>query len=128
MSGDDGSEYASKRKAVVVRVLSLSDLVKIAAIGAARMAVLPIYRYAGKGKTVFFIQTVFKDYYKLYGLPLIYYYTASGENRQGKYVLVRVDEEGEKMEISDRSRPGWVTIPIIDLAELPPFMPEEVLS
>ena len=126
MESEEPLAYLEKRKAVAVRVKSVSDIVKLAAIGAARMTVLPVYRYAGGGRTVYFLQTVFKDYYRLYGLPVIYYYVERGESRKGRYILVKVDEEGEKIEFSNGSRPGWIPIPIVDLEELPPFLPEDL--
>jgi hypothetical protein len=129
VEGDDTpQQYLEKRKAVPVRVSSLSDVVKLAALTAARMAPLPVYRYASDSATVYFVQTVFKDYYRLYGLPIIYYYVEQGSSRRGKYILVKVDEEGEKIEFSEGSRPGWIPIPIVDLSELPAFIPESVVA
>ncbi len=126
-ASSDPARYLESNRAVAVRVKSLSDLAKIATLGAARMFILPIYKFREGGKTVFMVQTVFKDYYKLYGLPIIYYYVgdeeASGDH---KYLLVKVDESGEYLELSRGTKPGWIAIPIVELTEKPPFAPSDL--
>jgi hypothetical protein len=112
-------------KAVTVRVSSLGDLARLASSMLSRMLVMPVYRYRGDGKTVYFIQTVYKDYYRQYGLPIVYYYESdSDEEAEPKYILARADELGEKIEVSDRVKTGWVVIPVINLAEKPAFLPD----
>lgn len=113
------------KKAVTVRVSSLSDLARLASSMLSRMLVMPVYRYREGGKAVYFVQTVYKDYYKQYGLPIVYYYEHEApEETEPKYILARADELGEKVEVSDRVKTGWVVIPIINLDEKPEFFPD----
>ena len=111
------------RPAVTVKVSSLGDLARLASSNAARMFVMPVYSFRHEGKRVFMVQTVFKDYYKLYGIPIIYYYV-SDDDKTAKFILWRVDEQGERVNLSDKSMPGWVVIPIINLERKPAFIRE----
>jgi len=118
-------------KAIVIRVSSLGDLVRLASSTAQMMLIMPIYRFKLKGKIIYAIQTIYKDYYKLYGLPIIYYYIEDGEaveDSKAKYILIKVDETGEKIETTDKIRPGWIGIPIINLTEKPPFIPDDIIQ
>ena len=110
--------------AVAVRVRSLGDLVRLAATLAGRMIVMPIYRYGDGDGHVYFVQMMYRDYYKYYGVPVIYYYRDSSDNRppeKARYVLAKSDEAGERIEVSDRTRNGWLVIPVINLVEPPSF-------
>ena len=109
------------RPALAIRVSSLEDLARLAGSNAARMMVMPIYSFPYKDKRVFMVQTIFKDHYKLYGIPMIYYYVAS-DDKTSKFLLWRVDDEGEKVILSDKSMPGWVVIPVINLTDKPIFL------
>jgi len=112
-------------KAQVIEVSSLADIARLAVAMISFAVVMPIYKYVENGEVVFFIQTTYRDYLKFNGVPLIYLYRtkASQELEKSKYVLIRVDETGEKVEVGDRSRPGWTSIPVIDLKEKPGFLP-----
>ncbi len=113
------------RPALTVKVSSLSDLVRLAATLASRMIVMPIYRKMTNDGAIYFLQMMYKDYYKFYGVPVIYYYKWAGDKRppeKSKYILAKSDEGGEKIEISDRTRTGWLVVPIINVEELPPFI------
>ncbi len=112
-------------EALAVRVSSLNDLVRLATSLAGRMVVMPIYRFKSGDGAVYFLQMMYKDYYRCYGLPVIYYYRSEREDRNPKYIIVRADETGEKLEVSDRVRPGWIAVPIINLAEKPVYVPVE---
>ncbi|MCE4601026.1 MAG: cren protein [Desulfurococcales archaeon] len=115
-------------EAISVRVETLSDLVRLASSLAGRMVVMPVYRFkSGKG-SVYFLQMMYKDYYRCYGLPVIYYYVAEDDERdasQVKYIIARTDESGERIEVTDRARPGWVVVPVINLAEKPVYVSVE---
>lgn len=113
-------------KLVPVRVSSIKDLARIAAtiISLGQPAYLVRFR-SRSGSTVYGIIAVLRDYYKLYGLPMLYYYV-SGERLEGNYLLVKVDDQGEQVEIARGTRHGWVAVPIIDLAEPPSFFPEDI--
>ena len=115
--------------AQAVRVASLADLVRLASSLASRMVVMPVYRYRRGDGALYFLQMMYKDYYRCYGLPVIYYYFWEGDDRppeKARYVLVRGDETGEKVEVTDRTRPGWIIVPLINLASLPPYVPEDI--
>lgn len=112
---------------VPVRVSSLGDLVRLATVNAARMAVSPIYRFKFRGRTVYMIQTVYKDYYRQYGIPILYYYSREGEGENGNYILVKVGDGGENIEVSNGVKPGWLAIPIINLDGKPPYVPDDIV-
>lgn len=115
-------------EAISVRVESLEDLVRLASSLASRMVVMPIYRYRIEGGAVYFLQMMYKDYYRCHGLPVIYYYVskdAERESKSAKYIIARADESGERVELTDRVRPGWIAVPIINLAEKPVYVPVE---
>jgi len=111
---------------VPVRVASAADLARLAGAAAARMALMPVYAFKWRGSTVLFVQTVFKDYYKLYGLPIIYYYVAGEDEvpRDAGYIAVKAEDGVEKVEFVRAPKPGWIALPIVWLAEKPPFIPE----
>ena len=122
-------ESRSIGEAVAVRVAGLADLVRLAGTLASRMVVMPVYRIVGRRGSVYFLQMMYKDYYRCYGLPVIYYYYAEGDTRgpgEAKYILARGDETGERVEVSDRTRTGWIIIPVINLAEPPVYLPGDV--
>ncbi len=121
--------FENSSVAIAIRVSSLGDLVRLASSAVHMMIVMPIYRFKYKGKLVYAIQTIYKDFYKLYGIPIIYYYVSdddSLEASKAKYILIKVDETGEKVEISDRTKPGWVGVPLINLDSKPPFIPDDI--
>jgi hypothetical protein len=118
-------EADSIGEAVAVRVKELQDLVRLATSLAGRMVVMPVYRYKTGDSAVYFLQMMYKDYYRCYGLPVIYYYIAKGENEDPKYIIIRTDESGERIEVTDRFRPGWLVVPVINLAEKPVYVPVE---
>jgi hypothetical protein len=112
-------------KTFTVEVDSLSDIARLATSMASYAIVMPIYRCFESDLVYYFIQTTYRDYYKYYGIPIIYYFRSkpTEDEQRYKYVLLKVDESGEKVELSDRSRPGWAAVPIINLKSKPPFMP-----
>lgn len=116
--------------AVAVRVSSLGDLVRLASSTAHMMVVMPVYRFRYRGKVVYAIQTIYKDFYKLYGVPVVYYYVSEDDGldaSKAKYILVKVDEMGEKVEITDRTKPGWIGVPLVNLESKPPFIPNDIV-
>ena len=120
--GDSGGFVDSETlpKVVRIEVESLADLSRLAVTMASYAVIMPIYGFREGDEIYLFVQATYKDYYKYYGIPLIYYYRTKDESiARGKYVLIKVDETGEKVEISDRSRPGWTAIPLIWLKTKP---------
>ena len=127
MSGGKGKV----EPALVVRVSSLGDLVRLAGTLASRMIVMPVYRVRVEGGSVWFLQMMYKDYYKYYGIPVVYVYFWEGDDRppsKTKYILAKSDETGEKIEVSDRTRGGWLVVPVINLDGLPEFIQLEDLQ
>ncbi len=113
------------QKARVLEVSSLADLARLAVAMLSFAVLLPIYRYQERDQEVYFLQTTYRDYFKFYGVPLVYLYRTRplAEPDKAKYVLIKVDEGGERVEVGDRTRPGWTSIPIITLKEKPDFLP-----
>lgn len=113
-----------------VKVASLADLARLASTMASRLIVMPIYRFHYKGKVYYFVQASFKDYYKLYGLPMVYYYSRpEGEDvddEKARYILIKADMTGEVVELSAEARTGYVVIPIVNLAEKPAHIPDDI--
>lgn len=116
-------------KVVAIRVSSFGDLVRLVSSAAHMMVVMPVYRFKFKGKIVYAVQTIYKDYYKLYGVPIVYYYSTDDDGLdpfKAKYILAKADESGEKIEVSDRTRLGWLSIPLVNLEDKPPFIPDSL--
>jgi len=110
---------------VPVRVSSIHDLARIAATIISLGQPAYLVRYSNDdGKKIYGIIAVLRDYYKLYGLPMLYYYVDSNQLGEGNYLLVKVDDQGEHVEVSKGTKPGWIAVPIIDLAEKPAFFPD----
>ncbi|MDP8003693.1 MAG: hypothetical protein ACP5I6_07260 [Caldisphaera sp.] len=109
----------------LLKVNSLNDLARLASTMAAHLILMPIYRYISNDKTIYFVQATYKDYYKYYGIPIIYFYEAKEEinYEKARYILIKTDEVGEKVEVSDKIKPGFIAIPIINIEGRPPFFP-----
>ncbi|MCD6278904.1 MAG: cren protein [Desulfurococcales archaeon] len=112
------------QRAIKVRVKSFADLARMAASSIALGQATYIIRYVEGSNTIYGIMAVFRDYYKLYGIPLFYYYVDSeGKIPEDKnYVLIKTDASGELIEFSRGSKAGYIVIPIINLYEPPDFI------
>jgi hypothetical protein len=104
----------------LVRVKSLSDLARFAASMSTLGQMIYIIHFEHEGKHVYGLFAVYHDYYNLYGLPIFYHYV-SDEKLNGKYLLIRTEENREHVTVSEGSRPGWIAIPIISLDGPPSF-------
>ncbi len=116
-----------RERLVPVRVESLSDIVRMAAsIAMLGQSTYIVRVKLDERRRLYGLVALLRDYYDLYGLPLLYYTILEdgGENDDKHFVLFKVDEQGERIEFSRGMRTGWVSIPVIDLAELPSFFPE----
>jgi len=113
-------------KVVAVKVSSLNDLARMAATIVSMGQSTYILRYSDEGKTVYGLLAVFRDYYKYYGLPMFYYHVAEGEERGENYLLLRSDEAGENVVMAKGPKPGWITVPIIDVEKPPEFLPRSL--
>ena len=106
-----------------IEVSDLSDLARLAAHLSSLGQPVYIVRFKdeeNEDKYVYGLFMIFKDYYDLYGIPVFYY--CKSEKCDGNFVLVRFDETGEKVEICNESRAGWLCIPIINLSKRPNFI------
>ncbi len=108
---------------VAVKLSSVKDLIRMASSVAMTMQSTYIIRFKRGGRTVLGFLAVFRDYYNYYGVPMFYYaFDEDGSFSDANYVLVKLDERGERIEPSPTSKPGYVTIPIINIEKLPPFL------
>ncbi|NPA97083.1 MAG: cren protein [Crenarchaeota archaeon] len=108
---------------VAIKLSSVKDLVRMASSVAMTMQSTYIIRFRRNGRTVLGFLAVFRDYYNYYGVPMFYYaFDDDGAFSEASYVLVKLDERGERIEPSASSKPGYVTIPIINIEKLPPFL------
>ncbi len=104
-----------------LRVESLEDLARFVASIAALGQPTYVLHFVHGDKSILGIIAVYRDYYKFYGMPIFYYYES--ENRiSGNYFLVKAEETGERVQISNGVKPGWIAVPIIKLKEKPPFI------
>ena len=104
----------------VLKVARLSDLARFAASLATLGSSVYIVHFPHKGKHIYGLLTVYRDYYKYYGVP-IFYCLEIDEKLDGDYILVKLDEK-ERIEVTNGVRPGWMHIPIVSLREKPDFI------
>ncbi len=112
-------------RVVKIRVRDFSDLVRLAASGMTMGQPTYIVRFASRDDTcIYGIMAVFKDFYRYYGIPLIYYWLDEGCRMplDRNYAIVRSDETGEHVELSKGFKAGAINVPIINLQEIPDFM------
>jgi len=106
---------------IPMQVENLEDLARFMAsiVGLGQPAYALCFDY--NGSCYVGIIAVYRDYYKWYGIPVFYYYE-SKTPINGKYFLVRSEETGEFIKISNGIQPGWIAIPIIRLKSKPTFL------
>ncbi len=109
---------------VPVKLASVNDLVRMASSVAAAMQPTYIVRYrSNNGKVILGFLAVFRDYYNYYGIPMFYYVIDEDEHfKEAKYVLVKLDETGERIEPSRTTKPGYIAIPIVNIENAPEFL------
>ena len=109
---------------IAVKLASISDLVRMASSVAAAMQPTYIVRYrSNNGKIILGFLAVFRDYYNYYGIPMFYYVVDENESfREAKYVLIKLDESGERIEPSRTTKPGYIAIPIVNIESAPEFL------
>ncbi|ADI32440.1 hypothetical protein [Staphylothermus hellenicus] len=112
-------------KVIPIKLNSLNDLVRLAATISSPQTTMYILRFKYKNKLVLGVLGVFRDYYKLYGLPMFYYYILKKEDAEKiidkSYIII--SSNNEKIEFSKHPKPG-LSIPMITLAKKPLFIPE----
>lgn len=117
-----GKEEISK--VIGVRVVSIRDIARFA-VSLASLGQAPyVIKFRKNDKIVYGLLAVFRDYYKFYGLPLLYYYVVRKQEdvKDKHYILVKSDETGEKVEFAEGTKPGWIAIPIMELKIVPEFL------
>lgn len=102
-----------------IKVSSISDIARFAALMISLGQPAYIIHFKHEGKKIFGMLAIFHDYYTLNGVPVFYYCTSEEE---GKYIIVKVDETGETVSFSDRTRAGYISIPVIYLDKKPDFI------
>ena len=108
---------------IPIRLKSINDLARMASSTTLMMQPTYVVRYRDdKGKLILGFLAVFRDFYNYYGLPLFYYCLVDERFASGNYLIVRSDESGEKVELSKSPKPGFVSVPIIDLDKAPEFL------
>ncbi|MEM1628234.1 MAG: hypothetical protein QXP02_06060 [Desulfurococcaceae archaeon] len=114
-------------KVIPIKTSSFNDLVRLAA-----STMIPhqlttyMIKFKHKDKIVIGLLGVFRDYYKYYGIPVFYYYTFDSNDIaviEANYVILHTDRDG--FELSKNPKPG-ITIPLINLAERPMFIPDDI--
>lgn len=107
---------------VAVKVSSLNDIARLAASLISMGQPSYIVKFYEGDKPVYGLFAIFRDYYKLYGVPMIYYHPVDRDNKDSKYVLVKTDGVEEEVKLSPTTKPGYIAVPIIVLAEKPSFI------
>ena len=110
----------SGEHAIRVELSSLEDLARLAATFSSVGSTVYIIHFREEGGHVYGLLTTYRDYFKLYGLPLFYYFKSQSA-LQGNYILFQ-SRDREDVVVSDGIRPGWISIPIINLSKKPPFL------
>jgi len=122
------SEKEKISKVIGMRVVSIRDIARFA-VSLASLGQAPyVIKFRKNNRIIYGLLAVFRDYYKFYGLPLLYYYVAREQEdvKDKHYILVKSDETGEKVEFAEGTRPGWIAIPIMELKIVPRFLDIEV--
>lgn len=114
-------------KAIMIKLNSLSELVKLAVSLSLPQMTSYILKFKYKDKLYLGILGVFRDYYKYYGLPIFYYYALNKEEavevEKANYIVLSSD--GGTIKFSKDAEPGR-SIPLIYLAEKPVFLPDDL--
>jgi hypothetical protein len=110
-----------EEKALGVKLVSIADLARLASSMVSMGGSVYIVHFVHAGKHYYGLLATFRDYYKYYGVPLLYY-VETLEPLKGKYIAVKMDESGEKVESIEGVRAGWICIPIVNLERKPDFV------
>lgn len=106
---------------IPVKLNSLNDLARLASSTTALGHVTYIVHFPSNNKHYYGVFIVFRDYYKLYGLPMFYYIETERE-LAGNYILFRSDDAGETIEVAKGTKPGWIALPIINVSPDAPLL------
>lgn len=106
---------------IPVKLRDIKDLARLASsmVSLGHSTYLIYFKY--KERHIYGIFMVFRDYYKYYGIPM-FYYVPLDEPLKGTYILIKIDNGAEKVEVDYGARHGWISLPIIELTEKPIFI------
>lgn len=110
-----------EEKTLGVKLASVEDLARLASSMVSMGGSVYIVHFIHAGRHYYGLLATFRDYYKYYGVPLLYY-VETLEPLKGKYLAIKVDESGEKVESINGVRAGWICIPVINLEHKPAFV------
>ncbi len=102
-----------------IKVSSIADIARFAAMMISLGQPAYLIHFKHEDKNYYGMLAIFHDYFNLNGVPIFYYCISESE---GKYVLVKVDEGGEVISFSDKTKVGFISIPIISLERKPSFI------
>lgn len=108
-------------KVIGIRLEGIADLARLASAMVGMGGGVYIMHFEHEGKHHYGLVITLRDYYKLNGVPL-FYYVETQEKLRGNYILVKVDEGGEKIEVHNGVRAGWICIPIVSVVKKPEFI------
>jgi hypothetical protein len=90
---------------IALRLRGLSDLARLVSGTMTMGHPTYIVHFTERGKHVYGVFIVFRDYYKQYGIPM-FYYAVTDKELPGDYILFRSDEGGEYVEPYKGVKPG----------------------
>jgi len=102
-----------------IRVASISDIARFAALMISLGQPAYVIHFKYEQENYYGLLAIFHDYFNLNGVPILYYCT---DKEEGKYILVKVDETGESITFADKTKAGYISIPIITLFKKPDFI------
>ena len=103
---------------IPIKLRDIKDLARLASSMVSLGHSTYLIYFQHKERHFYGVFMVFRDYYKYYGIPMFYYVTLN-EPLKGNYLLIKVDDESEKVEVSNGAKHGWISLPIIGLTEKP---------
>lgn len=111
----------SIKPVVKIKLRDLADLARFASTTASVGHTTYVIHYVEESQHIYGLFIVYRDYYRLYGVPMFYYITTE-KPLEGNYILFRADDAGEHVEVREGSKPGWIAIPIVNLDEKPAYL------
>ena len=109
---------------VGIKLKTSRDLVRLAASSAASGQSIFILRIKSENRIIYGVLAVFRDFFKLYGVPLLYYFIdEAGEiPENANYASIKVDGKTEDIKFGQGAEAGYLSIPIINLGSPPEFL------
>lgn len=115
------------QKVLTLKTATVHDLVRLAVATMSPPQITPfLLKFKYGGRIIVGLLGVLRDFYKYYGIPVFYYYSFEEKDvnvAEANYIIVSTMDD--KIEFSRHSKPG-VSIPLVELAEKPSFIPEDL--